>query len=67
MKNKIKIISSRNSIREKICDEEIFKNIKSEESIFYVDAKMENQETNPLLDIELALRRCERVGVFRKQ
>ncbi len=66
MENKIKIISSRDSIRKKICDEEIFKNIKSEESIFYIDIKKEKQEINPLLDIELALRRCERVGVFKK-
>ena len=66
MENKIKIISSRDSIRKKICDEEIFKNIKSEESIFYIDIKKEKQEINPLLDIELALRRCERVGVFKR-
>lgn len=66
MENKIKKISSRANIRKKIRDEEIFKNIKQEESVFYTDIKIENQETNPLLDIELALRKCERVGVFKR-
>ena len=47
-------------------DNEIFRNLKAGEAVYQTLAAPINKKTDPLLNVEVALRKCERVGVFKK-
>jgi hypothetical protein len=47
-------------------DNEIFRNLKAGEIVYQTSTAPVNKINDPLLDVEVALRKCERVGVFKK-
>jgi hypothetical protein len=47
-------------------DREIFKNLHAGEIVYQTPAARINEKVNPLLNVEVALRKCERVGVFKQ-
>lgn len=49
-----------------IPDKDGIKKLKKAEPIFRVVANVKPQETDDLVNVEIALRQCERTGFFRK-
>jgi len=46
-------------------DADICRNLGKEEKVYAIEGKRTELKNDPLLDVEIALRRCERVGVFK--
>ena len=62
-------ITKEDAINQNLLIKEDFKSFGNNEPIFFVDGNHKidsiNQDDNNLLGIEIALRKCERVGFFR--
>jgi len=65
MKEKLKRITIKEA--QDIKDKDVLKHIEAEKPTLIIpEAKPIKEEIDPLLDLEITLRKCERLGLFEK-